>query len=28
LRGFKVSQKSGSVKSAMDRVKDWIVGNF
>jgi cell division protein FtsA len=28
LRGFKVSQKSGSVKSAMDRIKDWIVGNF
>jgi cell division protein FtsA len=28
MRGFKVSQKSGSVTSLMDRVKDWFVGNF
>jgi cell division protein FtsA len=28
MRGVKVSQKSGSVKSAMDRIKDWFVGNF
>ena len=27
-RGFKVSQKSGSVNSLMDRLKDWFVGNF
>ena len=26
--GFKVSQKSGSVNSLMDRLKDWFVGNF
>jgi len=28
LRGFKVAQKSGSMKTAMGRVKDWFVGNF
>ncbi|WP_408598872.1 cell division protein FtsA [Limnohabitans sp.] len=28
MRGVKVSQKGGSVKSAMDRIKDWFVGNF
>jgi cell division protein FtsA len=28
LRGFKVAQKNSSVKSAMDRLKDWFVGNF
>jgi cell division protein FtsA len=28
LRGFRVSQKHGSVKTAMGRVKDWFVGNF
>ncbi len=28
MRGIKVSQKNSSVKSAMDRVKDWFVGNF
>ena len=27
-RGFKVSQKSGSVNTLMDRLKDWFVGNF
>ncbi|MBU6223247.1 MAG: cell division protein FtsA [Burkholderiales bacterium] len=28
IRGFKVSQKSSTVKTAVDRVKDWFVGNF
>lgn len=28
LRGYKVSQKSGSVKSAFGTIKDWFVGNF
>lgn len=28
LRGFKVAQKNGSMKTAMGRVKDWFVGNF
>ena len=28
LRGFKVSQKNGSMKTAMGRVKEWFVGNF
>ena len=28
LRGFKVAQKSGSMKTAMGRVKDWFIGNF
>jgi len=28
LRGFKVAQKNGSVKTAVGRVKDWFVGNF
>jgi len=28
MRGFKVQQKSGSMKTAFDRVKDWFVGNF
>ncbi|HYP82203.1 cell division protein FtsA [Variovorax sp.] len=28
LRGYKVAQKSGSVKSAFGRFKDFIVGNF
>ncbi|MEO8250717.1 MAG: cell division protein FtsA [Burkholderiales bacterium] len=28
MRGFKVAQKNGSMKTAMGRVKDWIVGNF
>ncbi|BDU54698.1 MULTISPECIES: cell division protein FtsA [unclassified Limnohabitans] len=27
-RGFKVSQKSGSVNSLMDSIKNWFVGNF
>ncbi|MBP8092208.1 MAG: cell division protein FtsA, partial [Giesbergeria sp.] len=27
-RGFKVAQKSGSVKTAFGRFKDFIVGNF
>ncbi|MDA8453921.1 cell division protein FtsA [Acidovorax sp. GBBC 3334] len=28
LRGFKVAQKSGSVKTAFGRFKDFIIGNF
>ena len=28
VRGFKVAQKSGSVKTAFGRIKDFIVGNF
>jgi cell division protein FtsA len=28
LRGFKVSQKNGSMKTAFSSVKDWFVGNF
>ncbi|MEO5659623.1 MAG: cell division FtsA domain-containing protein, partial [Polaromonas sp.] len=28
IRGFKVSQKAGSMHSALGRVKDWFVGNF
>ena len=28
LRGFKVAQKNGSVKTAFSSVKDWFVGNF
>ncbi|BAO81852.1 actin-like ATPase involved in cell division [Serpentinimonas raichei] len=28
LRGHKVAQKSGSVGSAVGRIKDWFVGNF
>ena len=28
MRGFKVSQKSSTVNTAVDRVKDWFVGNF
>ncbi len=28
LRGFKVAQKNGSVKTAFSTVKDWFVGNF
>lgn len=28
LRGFKVAQKSGSVKTAFGRFKDFVVGNF
>jgi len=28
LRGFKVAQKNGSMKTALGRVKDWFVGNF
>ena len=28
LRGFKVAAKSGSVKTAFSRIKDFIVGNF
>jgi cell division protein FtsA len=27
-RGFKVTQKSGSVNTIMGRLKDWFVGNF
>ena len=28
MRGFRVAQKNGSVKTAFGRVKDFIVGNF
>jgi cell division protein FtsA len=28
MRGYKVSQKAGSVHNAFGRVKDWLVGNF
>ncbi len=28
MRGFKVSQKNGSMKTAFGSVKDWFVGNF
>jgi cell division protein FtsA len=28
VRGQRVAQKSGSMKTAMGRVKDWFVGNF
>ncbi len=28
LRGFKVAQKNGSMKTAFSQVKDWLVGNF
>ena len=28
MRGFKVAQKSGSMKTAFGRFKDFIVGNF
>jgi cell division protein FtsA len=28
MRGFKVAQKNGSMKTAMGRVKDWFIGNF
>ena len=28
LRGFKVAQKAGSMKTAFSQVKDWFVGNF
>ena len=28
LRGLKVAQKNGSVKTLFGRAKDWFVGNF
>jgi cell division protein FtsA len=28
MRGYKVSQKAGSVHNAFGRIKDWLVGNF
>jgi cell division protein FtsA len=28
LRGFKVQQKNGSMKTAFGSIKDWFVGNF
>jgi cell division protein FtsA len=28
LRGYKVAQKHGSMKTAVGRVKDWFIGNF
>jgi cell division protein FtsA len=28
MRGYKVAQKNGSVKTAFGQVKDWFIGNF
>jgi cell division protein FtsA len=28
MRGYKVAQKNGSMKTAIGRVKDWFIGNF
>ena len=28
MRGYKVAQKAGSVKTALGGIKDWFVGNF
>jgi cell division protein FtsA len=28
MRGYKVAQKNGSMKTAFGQVKDWFVGNF
>ena len=28
MRGFKAPQRGSPVKSAVDRIKDWFVGNF
>lgn len=28
MRGFKVAQKNGSMKTALSQLKDWFVGNF
>lgn len=28
LRGYKVAQKNGSMKTAFSQVKDWLIGNF
>jgi cell division protein FtsA len=28
MRGFKVAQKAGSVKTAFSSVQDWFVRNF
>ncbi len=28
MRGFKVAQKNGSMKTAFGQIKDWFVGNF
>lgn len=28
MRGFKVAQKNGSMKTALGQVKDWFIGNF
>jgi cell division protein FtsA len=28
MRGFRVAQKAGSMKTAFSTVKDWFVGNF
>ena len=28
MRGFKVAQKNGSMKTAFGQVKDWFIGNF
>ncbi|MEO8542500.1 MAG: cell division protein FtsA [Burkholderiaceae bacterium] len=28
MRGFKVAQKNGSMRTALGQVKDWFVGNF
>jgi cell division protein FtsA len=28
LRGYKVAQKAGTMKTALGSIKDWLVGNF
>jgi len=28
MRGLKVAQKNGSMKTAFGQIKDWFVGNF
>jgi cell division protein FtsA len=28
MRGYKVAQKNGSMKTAFSQFKDWFVGNF
>ncbi len=28
MRGLKVAQKNGSMRTAFGQVKDWFVGNF
>jgi cell division protein FtsA len=28
MRGYKVAQKQGSMKTAFGGIKDWFIGNF